>query len=123
MTVRLATQVLFLKFLFTTWVISKRQVLSSSVKNALKTLRIHGYMKDTEETEKFCLMFDRFFDMLNTRAIDEGLRRKKPDLKPYEKADDERFQVNLCMYVCFKIKSDSGLKKHFWVTLMTGKNM
>ena len=64
-------------------------------------------------------MFDRFLDMLNTRAIDKGMRRKKPDLKPYEKVDDERFQVNV--YVCLKV--DSGWKKCFWVTLMTGKNM
>ena len=99
MTVRLATQVLFLKVLFATWVICKRQVLSSSVHNAFKTLRMHGIMKDTEETEQFCLMFDNFFDMLNTRAIDEGMRRKKPDLKPYEKVDDERFQVNVCSYI------------------------
>jgi len=56
-------------------------------------------MKGTEETERFCLMFDRFFDMLNTRAIDEGLRRKKPDLKAYECLDDERFEVSACMYM------------------------
>ena len=54
-------------------------------------------MKDTEETERFCLMFDRFFDMLNTRAIDEGMRRRKPDLKAYEQVDDERFQVGVCI--------------------------
>ena len=54
-------------------------------------------MKDTEETERFCLMFDRFFDMLNTRAIDEGTRRRKPDLKAYEQVDDERFQVGVCI--------------------------
>ena len=69
------------------------------MQNAFKTLRILGIMKDTEETERFCLMFDRFFDMLNTRAIDEGMRRKKPDLKPYEKVDDERFQVNACICI------------------------
>ena len=40
-------------------------------------------MKGTE------LMFDRFFDMLNTSAIDKRLRRKKPDLKAYEYLDDE----------------------------------
>ena len=70
------------------------------MQNAFKTLRIHGIMQDTEETERFCMMFDRFFDMLNTRAIDEGIRRKKVDLKPYEKVDDERFQVNvsICMF-------------------------
>ena len=101
MTVHLATQVLFLEV--DRRIMFKRQVLSSSVQIAFKTLRVHGIMKDTEETERFCLMFDRFFDMLNTRAIDEGMRRKKPDLKPYEKVDDERFQVNV--YICmFKSK-------------------
>jgi len=35
--------------------------------------------------------------MLNTRAIDEGLRRKKPDLKAYGCLDDERFEVSACM--------------------------
>lgn len=50
-------------------------------------------MKDTEETERFCITFDRYFDMMNTRAIDEGLRRRKPDLKAYEDVDDSRFQV------------------------------
>ena len=69
------------------------------MQNAFKTLRIHGIMKDTEETERFCLMFDRFFDMLNTRAIDEGMRKKKPDLKSYKKVDDERFQANVCICI------------------------
>ena len=71
------------------------QVLSSSVADAFKTLRTQGIMQDTEETEQFCRLFDRFFDMLNTRAIDEGIRRRKPDLKAYEKVDDARFQVNV----------------------------
>lgn len=62
-------------------------------------------MQDTEETEQFCRLFDRFFDMLNTRAIDEGIRRRKPDLKAYEKVDDARFQVNVL---------------HFWVFIING---
>ena len=33
--------------------------------------------------------------MLNTRANDEGIRRRKPDLKAYEKVDDCRFQVSV----------------------------
>ena len=75
------------------------QVLSSSVADAFKTLRTQGIMQDTEETEQFCRLFDRSFDMFNTRAIDEGIR-KKPDLKAYEKVDDPRFQVSVL---------------HFWV--------
>ena len=50
-------------------------------------------MHDTEETEKFCRMFDRFFDMLNTRILNQETRSRKPDLAAYEKADDSRFEV------------------------------
>lgn len=49
--------------------------------------------KDTEETEQFCSMFDRYFDIMNTRVLDEGLRQRKPDMKAYEDKDDSRFQV------------------------------
>ena len=68
-------------------------MLSSSVANGFKTLRNMQLMKETEETERFCIMFDRYFDMMNTRAIDEGLRRRKPDLKAYEDKDDSRFEA------------------------------
>ena len=51
-----------------------------------------------KETEQFCRLFDRFFDMLYTRAIDEGIRRK-PDLKAYEKEDDARFQVSVLLFL------------------------
>ena len=73
------------------------QVLSSSVANAFSALRDLKLMKGTEEMQKFCIMFDRYFDMMNTQAIDEGLRRRKPDLRAYENVDDPRFQV--CSYV------------------------
>ena len=66
-------------------------MLSSSVANGFKTLRNMQLMK---ETERFFIMFDRYFDMMNTRAIDEGLRRRKPDLKAYyEDKDDSRFEA------------------------------
>ena len=39
--------------------------------------------------------------MMNTRAIDEGLRRRKPDLRAYENVDNPRFQVcYIYSYVC-----------------------
>ena len=41
-------------------------------------------MQSTEETEKFCQMFDRFLDMLNTRIIHQEIRSQKPDLAAYE---------------------------------------
>ena len=60
-----------------------------------RKIRSLGIMQDTKETEQFCIVFDRFFDMMNTRAIDEGLWRRKSDLKAYEKEDDSRFQVGI----------------------------
>lgn len=46
------------------------------------------------ELEKYVVRILENVD-LNTRAIDEGLRRRKPDLKAYEKVDDSRFQVGI----------------------------
>lgn len=51
--------------------------------------------RDTTGTEKFCRMFDRFFDMLNTRSLTEGRKKRKPDLLPYYSANDKRFKVNM----------------------------
>ena len=47
----------------------------------------------TAETQRFCSMFDKFFDCLNGRNKDEHFKRKKPNLKPYCEADDERLTV------------------------------
>lgn len=63
--------------------------------NAFETLRSLGIMQGTEETEKFCRIFDRFFDMLNTRILHQEIRDRKPDLAAYEKADDSRFEVRV----------------------------
>ena len=48
----------------------------------------------TEETERFVRVFDKFFDCLNVRAIDEGLTKRKPNLAPYRAVDDERLKVH-----------------------------
>ncbi len=52
------------------------QVLSKSVADAL------AYFDNpaTEETEKFCRTFDRFFDCLNVRSTKEWVTKRKPDL-------------------------------------------
>ena len=47
----------------------------------------------TAETQRFCTMFDTFFDCLNGRNKVEHFKRKKPNLKPYYKADDDRLTV------------------------------
>jgi len=65
------------------------QVLSKSVAEAFK---YYGEA-DTVETEIFVRNFDRFFDMLNTRCLEEEIYKKKPDLQAYKKVDDERFKA------------------------------
>lgn len=77
-----------------THVIHNLQVLSLSIANTFKTLKALGIMRETEETVQFCQMFDKYFDMLNTRAIDKGVKSRKPDLKVYANVDDFRFQVH-----------------------------
>lgn len=64
------------------------QVLSRSV-----GLVIQNYGGDeSSETAKFILLMDRFFDCLNTRSLDEHIVTSKPDLAPYKKDDDARFE-------------------------------
>ena len=48
-----------------------------------------------DETAKFCSMFDRFFDCLNTQNASEGKRKRKPDLDPYRSVEDKRFKVSI----------------------------
>ena len=66
-----------------------QQVLSKSVSDAFL------YFRDptTTETQKFVLLFDKFFDCLNVRNLDEWAKKRKPDLKPYSSPDDNRLQV------------------------------
>ena len=68
------------------------QVLSRSVAEAME----YYDDDDTIETRKFVRTFDRFFDMLNTRSLEEGIYKRKPDLLPYRKIDDARFKVYTC---------------------------
>ena len=69
-------------------------MLSSSVANGFKSMRsLQQSTIDTTETEKFCQMFDQFFDMLNTRSLDEHTIKKKPNLRPFYDSNDERLKV------------------------------
>jgi hypothetical protein len=75
-------------------------VLSKSVADVLRTLRElqeddgpYGPYSDTTETEKFCRMFNRFFDCLNTRNLNEATQKRNEDLRPYTRADDDRLKV------------------------------
>jgi len=46
-----------------------------------------------KETERFVRIFDRFFDMLNTRSMNESIYERKPDLAPYRTSVDTRLMV------------------------------
>ena len=50
---------------------------------------------ETEETVKFILMFDKFFDMLNVTNFTNWAHERKPDKQPYQKIDDERLEVSI----------------------------
>ena len=40
-------------------------------------------------------MFDRFFDMMNTRCFEEAVHKRKPDLAPYKLNNaEDRLKVN-----------------------------
>ena len=71
------------------------QVLSKTVADALE------YVGDprTKQTERFVRMFDRFFDMLNTRSLEECVHKRKPDLAPYRTSQDTRLEVFITLVV------------------------
>ena len=48
---------------------------------------------EKEETDKFILLMNRFFDCLNVRALQEGDHKRNPDLMPYRTVTDSRFKV------------------------------
>lgn len=65
-------------------------MLSSSVANALE----YFGNPETKETETFVCHFDRFFDCLNVRSIEEDYKKQKEDLLSYyTTSDDERLKV------------------------------
>ena len=66
------------------------QVLSKSVSDALA----YYNNPDTEETQRFVSMIDRFFDCLNVRNRSMWAFKRKSDLKPYTSPDDHRFIVS-----------------------------
>ncbi len=73
------------------------QALSKSVADSFAVMReleaTNHLWKDAAETEKFCRIFDRFFDCMNTRNLKEGKMKRKPDLRAYFSQDDARLKV------------------------------
>ena len=63
------------------------QVLSTTFSKALSN---YG-PADAAGTDKFCLMFDEFFDIMNVGSITASLRELKPFNAPFSSTDDPHF--------------------------------
>ena len=73
-------------------------MLSKSVATSFSVLRdLEGspssIYKDTSETEKFCLVFNKLFDCFNVRHPYEAVQKANDDLRPYTDANDIRLKV------------------------------
>ncbi len=66
------------------------QVLSESVS---KALQMTGG-SEVEETARFALMMDRFFDSLNVTNFTNGIHKRKPFQLPYRSGSDKRLKVS-----------------------------
>uniref|UniRef100_A0ABM0MSA0 Uncharacterized protein LOC102808321 n=1 Tax=Saccoglossus kowalevskii TaxID=10224 RepID=A0ABM0MSA0_SACKO len=64
------------------------QVLSTRVANAVEAFYGNGH----QATVTFIRNFDKFFDCLNVRSMEEGKRKKKTNLLPYRSTEDERLK-------------------------------
>lgn len=49
----------------------------------------------TTETKKIVETFNKFFDCLNVRGLDEHRTKRNPNLKPYTSPTDERLNVSI----------------------------
>ena len=67
------------------------QVLSESVG---KALQLTGG-PDAQETARFVLMFDKFFDALNVGDFKSSKHHRKPFQAPYVSNDDFRLDVSV----------------------------
>ena len=50
------------------------------------------------ETIRFIRNFDKFFDIMNVRSLEEYITKRKPDLKPFRSASDDRLKVCTARY-------------------------
>lgn len=73
------------------------QALSKSTADAFASMRElepeNSLWQQTVETERFCRVFDKFFDCMNTRNLEEAKKKRKPDLSGYFSGDDSRLKV------------------------------
>ena len=56
-------------------------------------------VNNTTETENFCRIFNKFFDCLNTRSLEEAAQKHNNDLACYRTGDDPRLKVYKLYYI------------------------
>ena len=67
-------------------------------------------------------MFDQFFDCLNVRHPEMHIKRRKPNLKPYSRPDDERLKVSDTPHTLnINTYKYSGWRIRFWGISKNGK--
>lgn len=77
------------------------QVLSETVGKAMK---LTGG-PEAQETAKFILMFDKFFNALNVSNFTNGKHHRKPFKDPYRSGDDFRLAVSAVMLTLFHVNT------------------
>ena len=86
-------------------------MLSKSVTDAL------SFWRDSDP-EHFVRIFDKFFDMMNSRYLEEEIYKRKTDLAPYKSLDDPHFKiiyitnygaVDIVVHTCMCIHLSSAL--------------
>ena len=93
------------------------QLTSYSVLNVRLAVQVLSFLvgevlqefgpQDAAGTAKLCMLMDSFFDCLNVRNTDEFKTKRKPSLKSYPDAQDERFGWLNEFLKYFKDRKDS----------------
>ena len=93
------------------------QLTSYSVLNVRLAVQVLSFLvgkvlqefgpQDAAGTAKLCMLMDSFFDCLNVRNTDEFKTKRKPSLKSYPGAQDERFGWLNEFLKYFKDRKDS----------------
>ena len=64
------------------------QVFSKTVGKALS----YAYGDSVRESAKFVMTMNRWFDLMNTKSLYEGIHKRNEDLYPFSDPNDERLQ-------------------------------
>ena len=56
---------------------------------------MHFNIMGNQTQKKLSDLFDRLFDCLNVRGVNEDITKRKPNLSPYRSVNDHRLKVKL----------------------------